>query len=132
MPVISRIWARSALISAGLQPQQETGTRATGQRNWPTYPAVPPGTDDQNSTPAGNLSRRSRSYGHSMGVNAPARKSALVPMDAVYGSPDGAWQTRSATRHSTGSNRRPERVPAVSSSTRASDSSQYGQASIGS
>src|SRR5664280_1754112 len=55
MPVISRIWARSALISAGLQPQQETGTRATGQRNWPTHPAVPPGTDDQNSTPAREL-----------------------------------------------------------------------------
>src|SRR5664279_3335916 len=55
MPVISRIWARSALISAGLQPQQETGTRATGQRNLPTHPAVPPGTDDQNSTPAREL-----------------------------------------------------------------------------
>src|SRR5664280_1641314 len=55
MPVISRIWARSALISAGLQSQQETGTRATGQRNWPTHPAVPPGTDDQNSTPAREL-----------------------------------------------------------------------------
>src|SRR5664280_2878174 len=55
MPAISRIWARSALISAGLQPQQETGTRATGQRNWPTHPAVSPGTDDQNSTPAREL-----------------------------------------------------------------------------
>src|SRR5664279_635012 len=56
MPAISRIWAGSALISAGLQPQQEkTGTRATGQRNWPTHPAVPPGTDDQNSTPAREL-----------------------------------------------------------------------------
>src|SRR5659263_420359 len=55
MPAISRIWARSALISAGLQPQQEPGTRATGQRNWPTHPAVPPGTDDQNSTPAREL-----------------------------------------------------------------------------
>src|SRR5664280_2717978 len=56
MPAISRIWARSALISAGLQPQQgKTGTRATGQRNWPTHPAVSPGTDDQNSTPAREL-----------------------------------------------------------------------------
>src|SRR5664279_4495862 len=33
----------------------KTGTRATGQRNWPTHPAVPPGTDDQNSTPAREL-----------------------------------------------------------------------------
>src|SRR5664279_1494932 len=55
MPVISRIWARSALISAGLQPQQENWNPATGQRNWPTHPAVPPGTDDQNSTPAREL-----------------------------------------------------------------------------
>src|SRR5664279_1957310 len=56
MPASSRIWARSALISAGLQPQQvKPGTRATGQRNWPTHPAVPPGTDDQNSTPAREL-----------------------------------------------------------------------------
>src|SRR5664280_1967819 len=55
MPVISRIWARSALISAGLQPQQENWNPATGQRNWLTHPAVPPGTDDQNSTPAREL-----------------------------------------------------------------------------
>src|SRR5664280_95079 len=33
----------------------KTGTRATGQRNWPTHPAVPPGTDDQNSPPAREL-----------------------------------------------------------------------------
>src|SRR5664280_2570099 len=55
MPAISRIWARSALISAGLQPQQENWNPATGQRNWLTHPAVPPGTDDQNSTPAREL-----------------------------------------------------------------------------
>src|SRR5664280_1339560 len=55
MPAISRIWARSALISAGLQPQQENWNPATGQRNWPTHPAVPPGTDDQNSTPTREL-----------------------------------------------------------------------------
>src|SRR5664280_2870783 len=56
MPAISRIWARSALISApGFSHSRKTGTRATGQRNWPTHPAVPPGTDDQNSTPAREL-----------------------------------------------------------------------------
>src|SRR5664280_2455240 len=41
---------RRASATAG-----KTGTRATGQRNWPTHPAVPPGTDDQNSTPAREL-----------------------------------------------------------------------------
>src|SRR5664280_1137541 len=56
MPAISRIWARSALISApGFSHSRKTGTRATDQRNWPTHPAVPPGTDDQNSTPAREL-----------------------------------------------------------------------------
>src|SRR5664279_2822446 len=41
---------RRASATAG-----KTGTRATGQRNWPTHPAVPPGTDDQSSTPAREL-----------------------------------------------------------------------------
>src|SRR5664279_5675834 len=41
---------RRASATAG-----KPGTRATGQRNWPTHPAVPPGTDDQNSTPAREL-----------------------------------------------------------------------------
>src|SRR5665648_666022 len=37
-----------------------------------------PGRTTKTPRLQGNLSRRSRSYGHSMGVNTPARKSALV------------------------------------------------------
>src|SRR5664280_147520 len=80
MPAISRIWARSALISAGLQTQQvklEPGrlVSAIGL----LIPQCRPGRTTKTPRLQGNLSRRSRSYGHSMGVNTPARKSALVP-----------------------------------------------------
>src|SRR5664280_837935 len=78
MPAISRIWAGSALISAGLQPQQgnlEPGrlVSAIGL----LIPQCRPGRTTKTPRLQGNLSRRSRSYGHSMGVNTPARKSAL-------------------------------------------------------
>jgi hypothetical protein len=84
MPVISRIWARSALISAGLQPQQEKLepgrlVSAIGL----LILQCRPGRTTKTPRLQGNLSRRSRSYGHSMGVNTPARKSAL-----------GAWWPR--------------------------------------
>src|SRR5664280_239873 len=79
MPAISRIWAGSALISAGLQPQQgnlEPGrlVSAIGL----LIPQCRPGRTTKTPRLQGNLSRRSRSYGHSMGVNTPARKSALA------------------------------------------------------
>src|SRR5664279_748374 len=79
MPAISRIWAGSALIGAGLQPQQgklEPGrlVSAIGL----LIPQCRPGRTTKTPRLQGNLSRRSRSYGHSMGVNTPARKSALV------------------------------------------------------
>src|SRR5450759_5272 len=96
MPVISRIWARSALISAGLQPQQgklEPGrlVSAIGL----LIPQCRPGRTTKTPRLQGNLSRRSRSYGHSMGVNTPARKSALAALvfgayrayQAAYGAP---------------------------------------------
>src|SRR5664280_2276050 len=69
---------RRASATAG-----KTGTRATGQRNWPTHPAVPPGTDDQNSTPARELEPpqpllRSLDGGQhpcaKIGVSGPARR----------------------------------------------------------
>src|SRR5674536_191008 len=41
-------------------------------------PQCRPGRTTKTPRLQGNLSRRSRSYGHSMGVNTPARKSALV------------------------------------------------------
>src|SRR5664279_141151 len=89
MPVISRIWARSALISAGLQPQQgklEPGrlVSAIGL----LIPQCRPGRTTKTPRLQGNLSRRSRSYGHSMGVNTPARKSALAiafQLDVICG-----------------------------------------------
>src|SRR5664280_1420335 len=78
MPVISRIWARSALISAGLQPQQENWNPG----DWSAQLAYSSRSAARDGRPTprlqGNLSRRSRSYGHSMGVNTPARKSALM------------------------------------------------------
>ena len=79
MPAISRIWAGSALISAGLQPQQEKLepgrlVSAIGL----LIPQCRPGRTTKTPRLQGNLSRRSRSYGHSMGVNTPARKSALA------------------------------------------------------
>src|SRR5664280_1186565 len=82
MPVISRIWARSALISAGLQPQQEKLepgrlVSAIGL----LIPQCRPGRTTKTPRLQGNLSRRSRSYGHSMGVNTPARKSALRALE---------------------------------------------------
>src|SRR5665648_201908 len=40
-------------------------------------PQCRPGRTTKTPRLQGNLSRRSRSYGHSMGVNTPARKSAL-------------------------------------------------------
>src|SRR5664280_1469100 len=46
-------------------------------------PQCRPGRTTKTPRLQGNLSRRSRSYGHSMGVNTPARKSALVP--GVFG-----------------------------------------------
>src|SRR5450756_140577 len=84
MPVISRIWARSALISAGLQPQQgklEPGrlVSAIGL----LIPQCRPGRTTKTPRLQGYLSRRSRSYGHSMGVNTPARKSALERQGTV-------------------------------------------------
>src|SRR5664280_1223619 len=45
-------------------------------------PQCRPGRTTKTPRLQGNLSRRSRSYGHSMGVNTPARKSALVEGDA--------------------------------------------------
>src|SRR5665811_1402616 len=51
-------------------------------------PQCRPGRTTKTPRLQGNLSRRSRSYGHSMGVNTPARKSALAP----------------SVEHSTGSN----------------------------
>src|SRR5450759_4234227 len=41
-------------------------------------PQCRPGRTTKTPRLQGNLSRRSRSYGHSMGVNTPARKSALA------------------------------------------------------
>src|SRR5674536_328689 len=41
-------------------------------------PQCRPGRTTKTPRLQGNLSRRSRSYGHSMGVNTPARKSALT------------------------------------------------------
>src|SRR5664279_607509 len=41
-------------------------------------PQCRPGRTTKTPRLQGNLSRRSRSYGHSMGVNTPARKSALM------------------------------------------------------
>src|SRR5664279_2792212 len=86
MPAISRIWAGSALIGAGLQPQQgklEPGrlVSAIGL----LIPQCRPGRTTKTPRLQGNLSRRSRSYGHSMGVNTPARKSALVGQDCLAG-----------------------------------------------
>src|SRR5674536_181695 len=43
-------------------------------------PKCRPGRTTKTPRLQGNLSRRSRSYGHSMGVNTPARKSALAPV----------------------------------------------------
>src|SRR5664280_262275 len=78
MPAISRIWARSALISAGLQPQQENWNPG----DWSAQLAYSSRSAARDGRPTprlqGNSSRRNRSYGHSMGVNTPARKSALV------------------------------------------------------
>src|SRR5664280_2884533 len=44
-------------------------------------PQYRPGRTTKTPRLQGNLSRRSRSYGHSMGVNTPARKSALDGME---------------------------------------------------
>src|SRR5664280_368675 len=93
MPVISRIWARSALISAGLQPQQETGTRATGQRNWPTHPAVPPGTDDQNSTPARELEPPQPLLRSLDGGQHPCAKIGANLLAPILGQDHPAWLT---------------------------------------
>src|SRR5450759_5222331 len=103
MPDISRIWARSALISAGLQPQQENWNPGDWSAQL-AYSSRSAARDGRPKTPRlqGNLSRRSRSYGHSMGVNTPARKSALsldatvvlltpVVMDAAAQVPLQAW-----------------------------------------
>lgn len=46
-------------------------------------PQCRPGRTTKTPRLQGNLSRRSRSYGHSMGVNTPARKSALVVDDVL-------------------------------------------------
>src|SRR5664280_2604578 len=46
-------------------------------------PQCRPGRTTKTPRLQGNLSRRSRSYGHSMGVNTPARKSALVSRKRV-------------------------------------------------
>src|SRR5664279_1998508 len=86
MPAISRIWARSALISAGLQPQQANWNPG----DWSAQLAYSSRSAARDGRPTprlqGNLSRRSRSYGHSMGVNTPARKSALALHRCWYGS----------------------------------------------
>src|SRR5664280_1889922 len=92
MPAISRIWAGSALISAGLQPQQgklEPGrlVSAIGL----LIPQCRPGRTTKTPRLQGNLSRRSRSYGHSMGVNTPARKSALVTVNIATVERVGHW-----------------------------------------
>src|SRR5450759_4811217 len=81
MPVISRIWARSALISAGLQPQQKLEPGRLVSAIGLLIPQCRPGRTTKTPRLQGNLSRRSRSYGHSMGVNTPARKSALESPD---------------------------------------------------
>src|SRR5665811_2274772 len=47
-------------------------------------PQCRPGRTTKTPRLQGNLSRRSRSYGHSMGVNTPARKSALAVGGAVH------------------------------------------------
>ena len=65
-------------------------------------PQCRPGRTTKTPRLQGNLSRRSRSYGHSMGVNTPARKSALVPAQfAQLGvlllallPPDETWHVR--------------------------------------
>src|SRR5665648_321668 len=64
---------RRASATAG-----KTGTRATGQRNWPTHPAVPPGTDDQNSTPARELEPPQPLLRSLDGGQHPCAKSALA------------------------------------------------------
>src|SRR5664279_962072 len=92
MPAISRIWAGSALIGAGLQPQQgklEPGrlVSAIGL----LIPQCRPGRTTKTPRLQGNLSRRSRSYGHSMGVNTPARKSALRDAHRAWASAGQAW-----------------------------------------
>lgn len=54
-------------------------------------PQCRPGRTTKTPRLQGNLSRRSRSYGHSMGVNTPARKSALAA------GPKRAWIGRTIT-----------------------------------
>src|SRR5450759_1704213 len=48
-------------------------------------PQCRPGRTTKTPRLQGNLSRRSRSYGHSMGVNTPARKSALMTLSVPPG-----------------------------------------------
>src|SRR5665647_557080 len=78
---------RRASATAG-----KTETRATGQRNWPTHPAVPPGTDDQNSTPARELEPPQPLLRSLDGGQHPCAKIG------VSRSPRGSAQSRSSTR----------------------------------